>query len=307
MADVADGFGRFPDPETLAICEQFSLWLRQGGGLPIRGRPLPMGDASGLDFEGFAEYSPGMDLRHLDWTIYARTRAFYVRTYADEGAGVLAVLLDGSGSMGVGSPSKWGLARRLAAALTFAGLREVDSVLVGVARGSALEALPVTGGLSFASTAFAFLGCQSPAGTTDLGAALGALPTGLARGDAIVISDFLDPCGAEAGLEAMSRAGWRVDLIRIAARAEFDLPPPGTALHDPEGEGHQLVPRDPSERDRLGARIREQRTALVTSANRWGAVLVEVMSDDSLPVGLMRFFRAVSARAHGGAARAAEP
>ena len=297
---TGDALKTFPDPETLAICEQFSLWLRQGGGLSVRARPLPRGDATGLDFEGFAEYAPGMDLRHLDWSIYARTRTFCVRTYADEGTGVLAVLLDGSGSMAVGEPSKWELARRLAAALVFAGLREVSEVLIGVMHGTKLDALPLTGGLSFAASAFRFLGDQRPGGTTDLAAALGKMPTGFARGDAVVISDFLDPRGPAGGLEVLAREGWRVDLVRISAPGEFALPPPGAAVHDPEGEGHVPMPKESGRRGRLQQSIAMHRAEAEDAALRWGALLLDFESAESLSGVLTRFFATVAARAAGG-------
>ena len=73
MAEKAST-GQFPDAETLALCERFSLWLRQSGGVRVQGRPLPAGVSHGLDFDRFARYRPGMDLRHVDWTLYARTR-----------------------------------------------------------------------------------------------------------------------------------------------------------------------------------------------------------------------------------------
>jgi uncharacterized protein (DUF58 family) len=291
---------RFPDAETLAVCERFSLWLRQGGGLPVHGRPVPGGETSGLDFEGYAEYAPGMDLRHLDWGLYARTRGFYVRTFADEGAGVLAVLLDGSGSMAIGS--KWALARKLAAALVFAGLREVHQVLLGVARGPRLHALPLRGGLSFAPSAFEMLGAARPEGRTDLAAAFTELPTGHARGAAVVIGDFLDPRGPAPALRTLAAAGWDVDVCRITEPGELDLPPAGAALHDPEGDGHLVVPDDPRERAAWAARVEAHRAELSVAARRHGALLVDLASDLSLPLALTRYFQAVGA-ARGGPGR----
>ena len=205
---------RFPDAATLAVCERFSVWLRRGGGLSVQGRPLPWGAAPGLDFEGFAGYRPGMDTRHLDWTVYARTRGLVVREYADEGAGLLCVLVDASGSMAQGEPSKWGLARSLAAALCFAALREVHQVLLGVIRGGRLHLLPAASGLSFAHTAFAHLAAQRPEGPSDLGVILGDLGLRGVRARAALISDFLDPAGADRGLLALARQGVEVEIGR---------------------------------------------------------------------------------------------
>lgn len=286
---------RFPDAETIAVCERFSLWLRQGGGLNIRGRPRPSADLGGTDFVGFDEYSPGMDLRHVDWSIYARNRGLYVRRFADEGAGLLVVVLDASGSMGVGEPPKWPLARQLAAVLVFAALRELHQVLVAVVHEGRLLVLPPTGGLSFAPAAFRFLGERAPAGPTDLAGVLGDLPVAGTRGDAVVISDFLDPRGPETGLDTLRRQGFRVDLLRLAAPGEFQLPPGGAAVFDPEGPGHRPVPAEAAARAALQAKIEAFRAELATAAARHGSLLLDVQSDARLPVVLERYFRAVTA------------
>ncbi|MFN3202233.1 MAG: DUF58 domain-containing protein [Bradymonadia bacterium] len=284
--------GAFPDPQLLALMSRLALWIRQGGGFPVHGRPLPGGAAAGLDFEGFTEYVPGMDLRHLDWPTYARTRGFYVRTFVDEGAGALAVLLDGSGSMQVGAPSKWQIARAIAAAVAYAGLSELHPLLIGVARGARLEALPFTGGLDFAPRVFEFLGGQQPSGQTDLTAALGQLPTGHVRGDALIISDFLDPRGPEAVIDALTRTGWRVDLCRVSAPGEFELPE-GVAFFDPEGEGHVVVP-DGQRRINAAGLVQAHRERLEQAARQRGLPLVDVSTDTPLPQILTQLFRALS-------------
>ncbi len=288
----------FPDAETLAVCERFSLWLRQGGGLDVRGRPVPSGDVSGLDFNGFAEYVPGMDLRHLDWGIYARTREFHVRRFADEGAGLLAVLLDASGSMGVGSPPKWRLARQLAAVLVFAALREVHQVLLGVLQDERIHALPVTGGLDFASVCFRFLASFEPRGSTRLGAALGDLPVGGARGEAVLVSDFLDPHGPSRALDVLSAQGFRVDLCRLTAAGELDLPAAG-AVYDPEGAGHRVVPSDAHARRRIETAVADHRAELEQAAARRGAALLDLDAATPLAAALESYFRRVASARRG--------
>jgi uncharacterized protein (DUF58 family) len=286
--------GRFPDAETLAICERFSLWLRQGGGFRVRGRPLPGGRAAGQDFEGFADYQPGDDLRHVEWPLYARTGELYVRTFADEGAGLVAVLLDASGSMAVGAPPKWELARRVAAALAFAALRELHQVIVGVMQGPKLLALPVLEGVGAAQRVFDFLAQARPAGPTDLGAAMGSLAVGGARGDAVVVSDFLDPRGADRGLQALAARGVRADLCRVVAPGEFDLPPAGAVLRDPEGAAYAPVPRDAAGRAPLARAIEAHRGALLDAARRHRAPLVELGSELGLSAALERYFRRIA-------------
>lgn len=281
------------DGELLALCDRFSLWLRQGGGLAVRGRPLPGRALPGLDFEGFAEYAPGREVRHVDWTLYARTKRLYVREFADEGAGLLAVLLDASGSMAIGAPPKFALAQRLASVLAFAGLHELHEVVVGVLHAGRAVWLPPAVGVDRASAALRFLGRFAPEGATDL-AAFGDLPVRGARGDAVVISDFLDPHGADRALATLGALGFRVDLCRISAAGEFELPPPGAAVRDPESGRWRPAPTGPA-RARLTAKIEAHRAALVDAARRHDALLVDVDAAEPTPAALERLLRAIGA------------
>lgn len=281
----------FPDRALLALCEQFSLGLRQGGGMPVQGRPLPGRALPGQDFEGYAEYAPGHDPRHVDWQVWARTRRLYVREYADEGAGLLVVLLDASGSMG---GAKFELARGLAAAVVFAALRELHQVLLGVQHQGRALWLPPTAGLDFAPHALRFIGRFAPDGPTDLGAALGDLPLRGARGDAVVISDFLDPRGADRGLSVLTRQRFRADLLRISAPGEFEVPPAGTPLLDPEGPGRATAPGGPA-RAALERAIAAQRAGLADSARRHGALLVDLDATTPLNRAMDHVFRRIAA------------
>lgn len=284
----------FPDAETLALCERYSLWLRQSGGVEVQGRPLPIGVSHGLDFDRFAEYRPGMDLRHLDWPLYARSRRLYVRQFSDEGAGTLAIVLDGSGSMALGDPPKWDLARKMAAVLAFAALREVHAVQLIVTTGGDVLRLPTTAGLDFAAEIFAFLDAQRPRGATDLSAAAEAVDARGQGGDVVFISDFLDPHGADRGVARLLKHGFRVDLCRVELPGEFDLPPAGTVIVDPEGEGHRVIPSGAA-RDALQARLDAHRGALDATAARFGAALVDLPHDLRLADGLERWFKRIAA------------
>lgn len=283
----------FPDAETLALCERYSLWLRQSGGVRVQGRPLPAGVSHGLDFDRFAEYQPGMDLRHLDWPLYARSRRLYVRQFSDEGAGTLVIILDGSGSMALGEPPKWQLARQMAAVLAFAALREIHAVQLIVATAGAIRRLPATAGLDFAAEVFRFLEAQRPSGPTDLGAAAEAVQTPGQGGDVVFISDFLDPHGADRGVEGLLRHGYRVDLCRVGVPGELDLPPEGTVIVDPEGDGHRVIPGGAA-RAALQARLDAHRGALDATARRYAAPLVDLPHDLRLADALERWFQRIA-------------
>jgi len=73
------------------------------------------------EFAEYRAYTPGDDLRHIDWNLFARTERCYLKRYRGETNSQLTVLLDASNSMQYtsGPPSKMDYARYLAAALFY--------------------------------------------------------------------------------------------------------------------------------------------------------------------------------------------
>jgi uncharacterized protein (DUF58 family) len=76
------------------------------------------------EFAEYAAYTPGDDLRHVDWNVYARTERMYLKRYRGETNSPLTILLDASNSMQFGSHSvnKMDYARYLAASLFYLAL-----------------------------------------------------------------------------------------------------------------------------------------------------------------------------------------
>ena len=73
------------------------------------------------EFAEYRAYSPGDDLRHVDWNVFARTERAYLKRYRGETNTLLTVLLDASSSMNYksGSVTKMDYARFLAASLFY--------------------------------------------------------------------------------------------------------------------------------------------------------------------------------------------
>src|SRR6201986_585026 len=55
------------------------------------------------EFAEYRAYTPGDDLRHVDWNVFARTERSYLKRYRGETNSVLTILLDASNSMQFGS------------------------------------------------------------------------------------------------------------------------------------------------------------------------------------------------------------
>jgi uncharacterized protein (DUF58 family) len=73
------------------------------------------------EFAEYRAYSPGDDLRHVDWNVFARTERAYLKRYRGETNTLLTVLLDASSSMNFTSHSvtKMDYARFTAASLFY--------------------------------------------------------------------------------------------------------------------------------------------------------------------------------------------
>ena len=77
------------------------------------------------EFAEYRAYSPGDDLRHVDWNLFARTERCYLKRYRGETSSQVTVLLDASNSMQYtsGPPSKMDYARFIAASLFYLAIR----------------------------------------------------------------------------------------------------------------------------------------------------------------------------------------
>jgi len=76
------------------------------------------------EFAEYRAYTPGEDLRSIDWNVYARTERMYLKRYRGETNTWLTVLLDASNSMQFGSHgvNKMDYARYLVASLFYLAL-----------------------------------------------------------------------------------------------------------------------------------------------------------------------------------------
>jgi len=105
MTTATAGNSRFLDLRALAAVEQMRFTTRQRieGNYSGRHRSRTQGGAG--EFVDYREYSPGEDLRRLDWRVLARTGRAYLKLYQDETNLVCTLLIDASGSMRFGGRS----------------------------------------------------------------------------------------------------------------------------------------------------------------------------------------------------------
>jgi uncharacterized protein (DUF58 family) len=78
------------------------------------------------EFAEYRAYTPGDDLRHVDWNVFARTERAYLKRYRGETNSLLTILLDASSSMKYTSHSvtKMDYARFTAASLFYLAIKD---------------------------------------------------------------------------------------------------------------------------------------------------------------------------------------
>ena len=84
--------------------------------------------ATGLEFADHRLYTPGDDIRHIDWKAFARHRQLLLKTFEEERDVFIYVLLDVSLSMTRGEPAKLEKGKTLAAAFAYLGMKQFDRV-----------------------------------------------------------------------------------------------------------------------------------------------------------------------------------
>jgi len=84
----------------------------------------------GMQFDEVREYTPGDDIRSIDWNVTARTGRAYVKRFVEERemTVILAVDLSASGAFGTVNKTKNELAAEFCAVLAFAAAKNNDKV-----------------------------------------------------------------------------------------------------------------------------------------------------------------------------------
>ena len=183
--------------------------------------------------------------------------------------------------MGLGSPTKWSVARALGVVVALAALRELHQVVLGVIHNGSVQCLPNVHGLESGAQLIDFLDSVTPGGETDLDAAMQKLLGNSRDAQVLVVSDFLDPIGGQAGLSRLVARQGALHLARVSAPGEFDLPAPGALLADPERSQTPVRRINEAVRARFDANLSAHRQQLDEAVVRAGATLLDVRSDES--------------------------
>jgi uncharacterized protein (DUF58 family) len=201
--------------------EMLSLVTRRVSRGRSRAERRSIHTGAGIEFADYRNYSPGDDYRHVDWNAYARMGRLLLRLYEQETDLAVHILVDRSGSMGFGEPSKLAYAQQLAAALAYVGLSQLDRVGLTAFSGREQEEWKAARGRQHIFGIFEFLSKLEARGPTDLAAATQCFVARQRRpGLAILISDLYDPTGFERAVDLLRYARCEPYVLQVADPAE---------------------------------------------------------------------------------------
>jgi uncharacterized protein (DUF58 family) len=186
---------------------------------------------SGVEFADHRDYQPGDDFRYLDWNVYQRFERLLLRLYEEEEDLAIYLIVDASASMGFGGGKKLRYAKRLAAALAYVGLANLDRVSIIGTNDRVMERMPTTRGKARIFKVFRFLTELEPSGTTNLGDALKTfVAQNKRRGLAVLLSDLYDPAGFEQGINVLRYNKFEPFVVHVVDGAEARPPLQGDVL-----------------------------------------------------------------------------
>jgi len=174
-----------------------------------------------LEFLDYRKYQLGDDLRYVDWNVYGRLDKLFIKLFQAERDLSIYVLLDTSLSMSVGSPSKEIYAKKIAAALSYIGLANLDRVgLHSFDRSISLSRAPEKGRQVYLSILEFLIGLETN-GETDLNSSLIEFAASAKqKGIVIILSDLLDQSGFEEGIKSLLQNKYEIIVIQVLDREE---------------------------------------------------------------------------------------
>jgi uncharacterized protein (DUF58 family) len=219
---------KYSDPEVLARISGLSFRARQVVEGTISGLHRSPFHGFNVEFAEYREYSPGDDLRRLDWRVLGRTDRFYVKQYEEESNLRATLVLDCSASMRYGSRAlnKFQYAATAAASLATLLVEQQDPVGLALFDSVAREVLPPAATQAQLARIIGLLENARPDRETELGVVLQTLSEQVKkRGLVVVFSDLLtDHDSLHDGLERLQYRGHEIIVFHILDPDELELP-----------------------------------------------------------------------------------
>jgi uncharacterized protein (DUF58 family) len=197
----------------------------------------------GMEFDEVREYTPGDDIRTIDWNVTSRMGHPYVKKFVEERELTVMLLVDASasGDFGTVGSTKRAMAAEVCALLAFSAIRNHDRVGLFIFTDREERYVPPRKGRNHVLRVIREVLTFQPVGKrTDLALALESLARGVRRRSvAFIVSDFLS-ADYERALRLANR---KHDVIALSLSdpREQELPPVGILELEDAETGRRIL------------------------------------------------------------------
>jgi uncharacterized protein (DUF58 family) len=246
---MTNGDRSYFDPLVLARLSNLYLkarWVVEG---IMSGIHRSRSKGFSVEFESHREYSPGDEIRRIDWKALGKFDRYFIKETEDETNLRATLLLDGSASMDYASDgiTKFEYASILTASLAYMILKQQDAAGVVTFSNRIESFIPPKAKRGYVFEILRALERHKPSGETDTGKILQEIAGKMKRrGLVILVSDLLDePEEVLKGLRLFRFNGHDVIVFHVMDSAEIELPFDGNILFEDMEQSHLKVTADP--------------------------------------------------------------
>lgn len=255
------------------------------------------------EFADFKSYSPGDDIRRVDWNLYARFDELFVRLSEVTTDLTVHLLLDASASMdwraSPATPTKYRFAQRIAAALAYVALWHFDRIRISpVARGSEPHYGPVHGRTHVPGLIAYLEDCQPGGDRTVTERLHSFVRRESISGLLIILSDLLtdDLDMLMDQVTTLSSKGWDIALIHVIDPGELDpsllftdvdRSQPTTLIDSESGERVMVLPT-PTSFQRYGTAVDAWLVDIEDRCRTRGLAYIRVATDQPVESAVLK-------------------
>ena len=246
---MTNGDRSYFDPLVLARLSNLYLrarWVVEG---IMSGIHRSRSKGFSVEFESHREYSPGDELRRIDWKAFGKFDRYFIKETEDETNLRATLVLDASASMDYGSNgiTKFEYASILTASLAYLILKQQDAAGVVTFSNRVESFIPPKAKRGYVFEILRELEARQPSGETNTGKILQEIAGKMKRrGLVILISDLLDePEEVLKGLRLFRFNGHDVIVFHVMDSAEIELPFDGNILFEDMEQADLKVTADP--------------------------------------------------------------
>jgi uncharacterized protein (DUF58 family) len=293
MAAKDDDPRRFLHPETIARISRLDLRAKHVVEGFISGMHKSPFFGHSVEFVQHREYTPGDDIRHLDWKVWSKTDRFYVKQYEEETNLRSTLVVDVSESMhyGRGALNKYSYGCTIAACIGYLLLRQQDAVGLITFDDQVRQIVPARSQQTHIDALVLAMDTSRPRAKTNLERILRRVAETIgSRGMIILVSDLLaDREPLFRGLEMLRHRQHDVLVFHVLDDDELTFPFAGTTRFEGMEELPQLLCDPRALRDGYLEALEEYLVEVRRGCARQGIDYALVKTGDLLDAILAKF------------------